>query len=546
MSRLDEDCSFGAHMLCDIADDLSKKYPDIELYIIGGGSEYQKISDKVKKVNKKHGRRLIFALGNLNDPSIYFDTQGVFVGVSRSALEAMAHGMPVILLGNEGYLGLLNKNNMQQAIKSNLTCRCSPKLPTPLELTRELTRFFELDDKEREHLSALSVSLVKKEFSADQMAKNTLVFYKQILLEYNKLHQNVRANRSREKKICLCGYYGRGNLGDEAILSQIKQKLSSSKYANAKISIIKSKNPLKIVSALKDAELFIFGGGSLLQNSTSNASLLFYIAIIFLADVLCQKKIMLSNGVGPIKTESIFECFLERSTKIVLKYFDLISVRDRDSQELLQKWLPQRKIRLIYDPALIFFCDNEKEIDQQSISLLSNDKKDIVFIPNIRALYECEISPKELASVISGICDNPNCSVNIVILNQKDLKETNTIANLLPNAHISMPTSPRELISLMSNAKICISQRYHGALYSAGCAVPTLAVSNDPKLVALCKEWDIVKSQPTNILKNEAKLKKLCISTIEQSQKNIKETKKIARKNAQKTSQLIEKVLERY
>ncbi len=47
----------------------------------------------------------------------------VFVNVSRSALEAMASEKPVILAGNEGYIGLLSSENMEAARESNFCCR---------------------------------------------------------------------------------------------------------------------------------------------------------------------------------------------------------------------------------------------------------------------------------------------------------------------------------------------------------------------------------------------------------------------------------------
>ena len=52
MSRLDEDCSLGAHLLCDIAPALARKLGKIEIFIIGGGAEYKKILKCAKRINR--------------------------------------------------------------------------------------------------------------------------------------------------------------------------------------------------------------------------------------------------------------------------------------------------------------------------------------------------------------------------------------------------------------------------------------------------------------------------------------------------------------
>lgn len=153
-------------------------------------------------------------------------------------------------------------------------------------------------------------------------------------------------NRNRQEKrvkIVLCGYYGHGNFGDEVILSLLKQKIkeicenpprsrtvertdgaaertdgaaertngaaertngaAEDKFAPTacEIFVLNTKNPIKIAKMLRGADLFVFGGGSLLQDSTSVASLLYYIALIRLARRLARRTVMLANGIGPIK-----------------------------------------------------------------------------------------------------------------------------------------------------------------------------------------------------------------------------------------------------
>ena len=63
VSRLDKDCSLGAFLLCKIAPSLIKLYNEIEIYIVGGGEEYNKISSLAAKIKAKFNNKLIFATG---------------------------------------------------------------------------------------------------------------------------------------------------------------------------------------------------------------------------------------------------------------------------------------------------------------------------------------------------------------------------------------------------------------------------------------------------------------------------------------------------
>ncbi len=179
-SRLDDDCSLGAHLLCQIASALASKYPQIQINIIGGGTEYPKIAPMTQKINQKLNRELILLLGSQPRPTDFYDENTLFVGVSRAALEAMSCGSPIILLGNEGYLGLLDESKLPAAIKTNFTCRAHP-ICTADELFSEISHYHSLPETEKARLSCLSREIVAKYFSAEKMARETLSLYHELL-----------------------------------------------------------------------------------------------------------------------------------------------------------------------------------------------------------------------------------------------------------------------------------------------------------------------------------------------------------------------------
>ena len=74
-------------------------------------------------VNQKLGRDVIVLTGARTDINKLIAPCKLFVGVSRAALEAMAADKPVIIAGNEGYIGLFDESKLAVGIDTNFCCR---------------------------------------------------------------------------------------------------------------------------------------------------------------------------------------------------------------------------------------------------------------------------------------------------------------------------------------------------------------------------------------------------------------------------------------
>ena len=101
-------------------------------------------------------------------------------------------------------------------------------------------------------------------------------------------------------KVCISGYYGFKNFGDETILSVLLSHLKdfdvtvfssnpdfTSKTYNVKS--IRSFDMKNVVNAIHNTDVSISGGGSLLQDVTSLKSLIYYALIIGLGIVFDKK-----------------------------------------------------------------------------------------------------------------------------------------------------------------------------------------------------------------------------------------------------------------
>lgn len=114
-------------------------------------------------------------------------------------------------------------------------------------------------------------------------------------------------------KLLICGYYGEHNLGDDALLQALLAQVgagcnvvvtAADQLQVAKRFGVQTCNRRSLGStlrALARCELLIFGGGSLLQDSTSFKSLIFYAALIIAARLQGKAVLLWGQGLGPLK-----------------------------------------------------------------------------------------------------------------------------------------------------------------------------------------------------------------------------------------------------
>ena len=114
---------------------------------------------------------------------------------------------------------------------------------------------------------------------------------------------------------------------------------------------------------MKKTKVFLLGGGSILQDATSNRSIFYYNYIMKMA-IRCHCKTMLyANGIGPITKERN-----RKRTIKLLNQIDLITVRDSDSAELLRSFNITSPIVITADDAFSqrFLPKSADQTDEQN------------------------------------------------------------------------------------------------------------------------------------------------------------------------------------
>lgn len=235
------------------------------------------------------------------------------------------------------------------------------------------------------------------------------------------------------------------------------------------------KKPLQILKGILSCDCLISGGGSLLQNKTSNFSLLYYLFIIFLAKLCFKKVFIFSQGI-----EKINGSFFENLTKIALKCANFVSVRDMNSLEYLKKM--NIEALLTSDPVYALVQDMEIENQKDGLIVQLRDFKGIddEFLNDLSneivKNYQGEIKVLSLQNDL----DKTICERFIQKLNEKNIE-----AKLILNEDIE------KTIAIINKAKFVISTRLHGLIVASALCPNVFGIVYDDKIETLTRELDI-------------------------------------------------------
>ena len=284
VSRLDQASSYTARQLIELAPRLCGQTPGLRILMIGGGDVYSELAARARQVNETLGRDCLILTGPRTDVNRLVAACDLFVGVSRAALEAMAAGKPAVLSGAQGHTGLFTPELLEKAVDTNFCCRTDP-VSTGDQLFDEITAALSLPAERRKELGDYGRQVVMERYSVSRMAEDCLSVY--------------AAVRRKKYQVVMSGYYGFGNAGDDAILDSIQQAIRA---ASDDVSVtVLSNDPeltrrqygldaiprfrmLRVLHALRRGDVLLSGGGSLLQDTTSTRSLLYYLSVIRAAE----------------------------------------------------------------------------------------------------------------------------------------------------------------------------------------------------------------------------------------------------------------------
>ncbi|MEM9945518.1 MAG: polysaccharide pyruvyl transferase CsaB [Cyanobacteria bacterium P01_D01_bin.36] len=294
----------------------------------------------------------------------------------------------------------------------------------------------------------------------------------------------------------LCGYYGMGNGGDEALLAALLQMLpahvtpvvlSGDPEQTRELHQVEEAVPRKslgaVLKALRQADAFIWGGGSLMQDASGALSPAYYAGLMLLAQLMGLKTIAWSQGIGPLNQKTT-----QWMTRWALAKCNKVSVRDRNSAALLANW--HRACLLAPDPVWALSSSPVKGLWE-----LPAPRVAVALRPHRHLTQE---RLKTIALALQSFQQSTGvCLLLIPFQPVKDLAIAEFIASHLTGSHKIYPLSqPQSLKGLFRGVEMTIGMRFHALVMSASEGCRSFAISYDPKVDALCESlelpgWDL-------------------------------------------------------
>ncbi|MCL2528398.1 MAG: polysaccharide pyruvyl transferase CsaB [Defluviitaleaceae bacterium] len=492
ISRLDYPISLPAHALIKAAEDLAKDWP-IEIVIVGDGDDFEAVKASAEEVNKNVGYKLIHITGQRTDVNRFLSIADIFVNAARASLEAMSAACPVILAGGAGYMGILSKENIDAAIKTNFTCRGYEEVTGP-KLAADIVKLLAMTDAEKAALGVMGRETVKNLYSLERMANDSIEVYEDMLqTPARATRRRGRRRKNNSTNVVISGYYGYHNSGDDIILQSIVQNLRALREdlsitvlsntpketrAQFDVNAIHRFNFISVFKQLRKTGLLITGGGNLIQDETSTKSLIYYLLVINMARRLGAKNMIYAKGIGPV-----YRPINVNRVRRALNRIDLITLREPESLEALsQIGVTGPEVHVAADAS---FALPPVEYSKETLAKLGI--KGPFFAVGLRTWQH---NPPDLEEQVAVFADYivetyGYQAVFVPMRLDQDSDISRRVMTLMKHPSILVEPAPQDFNqaqAIMGAASFALAMRLHALIYAMGKGVPCIGLVYSSKI----------------------------------------------------------------
>ena len=333
-----------------------------------------------------------------------------------------------------------------------------------------------------------------RDFSKDKMCERQEANYRHLLARFHR-------PKNERESIMICGAYGRGNAGDDAILEAIVQEMRAldperticvmsrrpqETRLTYRTGAVYTFNIFSILRRFRHAALYINGGGTLMQDVTSTRSIWYYCYTLRAAKKRGCKVMMYGCGIGPINRAGN----RKMAAKTIQGSVDRITLRDENSrQELARMGVTRPDIRVSADPTII--------LDAAPYEVVSLAMEQSGIDPNGRYIGFGLRNWKGLDAALPAIAAAADYAyekhgltpVFVPIEFPSDLTPAERVGALLHCPWYAVRTrQPIEVtIGILARMKTVVGIRLHSLMFSAGQGVPVVGMSYDIKVDSFLK-----------------------------------------------------------
>lgn len=343
----------------------------------------------------------------------------------------------------------------------------------------------------RRRLGSHLLEKARRDFSIERTIQRQMEIYETILRRHSR-------PKKKRDGVVICGAYGRDNAGDEAILEAILREMRAidpdlplwvmtrkpkDTRLRHRVNAVYTFNVPGFSRRMGRSQLYINGGGSLMQDVTSKRSLWFYLFTLDQAKRRGSRVMMYGCGIGPIHYPSN----RKRARRTINRSVDIITLRDRSSLgELVSMNIDKPEIIVAADPTVILPAEPREVAD----SLLEAAG----LVPAEQSYLGIAVRPwpgfEEKAPVFAAAADYAYETYGLIpvfipIEATHDVAAAEQAAKYIqkaPYAILPGTDIPGQTISLFSRMDVVISMRLHALIFAACHGVPLVGAVYDPKV----------------------------------------------------------------
>jgi len=289
--------------------------------------------------------------------------------------------------------------------------------------------------------------------------------------------------------VLLCGYYGEHNLGDDALLDALLAQLPPSvtplvtAFDQAQITrqhgvaSVNRRSLRAVLKALRQCRALVLGGGSLLQDSTSFRSLLYYAALITAARLQGKPVLLWAQGLGPLRRRRS-----RALVRVLLPLASGITWRDSSSAQLARQlgvaaphgtdavWsLPRQHWLGLGGPIVVCWRPTPhlqgeawKPYLQALEDLAEQTEREVIWLPFHRDQDQPLFDQLQQQGLVGDA--------------------------LVRRSRVVEAVTPSEAMALFRSASLVLAMRLHALILAALAGSPVSALSYDPKVQACATE----------------------------------------------------------
>ena len=323
-----------------------------------------------------------------------------------------------------------------------------------------------------------------------------------------------------KQRILLVGYYGRNNVGDEAILLSIIRMLrgrydltalsfnprdTGSRMGVRSVAFPSFKRPGQVfqsLNAVNGADALAISGG-VVANKLQPLSLFTWLFFLLAAKLGGKKAILLGCGCGPFR-----DGFLTAAAAAIIGTSDAIYPRDSTSLRSLVKIGVSKARTSTADLAFLLGPYPKPGIAASKAPARTNTKVRVLFVLPLRyhipRLWKGERFGRKYSNYVNSvteaadlIAEGMDASLEFLPLDKADLTFYDSVIDGMKNKGsaraIGFRNDVDSVINRFADADVVVAGRYHSIVFSILTGTPMVPIVYHPKGVDLVREIGLTR-----------------------------------------------------